>query len=200
MSIRTRAGWLARVAALCAAVVLLQGHVGITPGEVRAGTSQRFIVRVPTERTVATVRLRLEIPATLGPPRVLSKAGWRMEMENDADGRLVAIVWSGGEIGPGEFDEFEFTARVPREPGALTFKADQTYAGGEMVSWSGAPDSQAPSPVVEVRDSTWVEGGPAVAAAPADPPVTAGNGMGGAALVLATAALGLSVVALTKRA
>ena len=38
---------------------------------------------------------------------------------------------------------------MPNEPGkALTFKALQTYTGGEVVRWIGPPDADEPAPQV----------------------------------------------------
>ena len=38
---------------------------------------------------------------------------------------------------------------MPNEPGkALTFKALQTYTGGEVVRWIGPPDAEEPAPQV----------------------------------------------------
>ena len=56
------------------------------------------------------------------------KPGWTRTQS----GRVV--TWSGGEIGPGEFDEFGMSIHVPANPGTeLVFPATQTYANGKVV-------------------------------------------------------------------
>jgi uncharacterized protein YcnI len=189
---------------LVVAALALQAHVTIAPSEVPAGSSQRFTVRVPSERPEPTVKVRLELPATLGNPRFLAKPGWTYELEKDAGGKVTAVTWSGGEIGPDEFDEFVFIARAPARTGPISFRSDQTYRSGETVAWAGPPGDGAPAPLVEVRDSTFGTTPPA-------PPTGAtvgsdaadggegGDWMGVGALALSSLALLLSVVGLTRR-
>ena len=63
------------------------------------------------------------------------------------------ITWTGdGKVGivkPGQFQDFGLSVEMPDAPGeTLTFKALQTYAGGEVVRWIGPPDSEEPAPQV----------------------------------------------------
>jgi uncharacterized protein YcnI len=182
-----------RAALLLVALVALQGHVTVTPGEVRASASQTFTVRVPSERPEPTVKVRLEFPAGLGAPRFLAKPGWSYELEKDASGTVTAVTWSGGEIGPDEFDEFIFTARTPAQPGPLTFRAEQTYRSGETVAWAGPPGDSRPAATVEVRDSTFGLQ-PMAAAGPASP-ATIETDTGGGGGWMSKLALGLSALA-----
>jgi hypothetical protein len=63
------------------------------------------------------------------------------------------IVWSGGSIKPGEFDEFSIWAGpLPKDVTSLQFKAVQTYSDGDVVRWIEAtppggaePDHPAPT-------------------------------------------------------
>ena len=174
--------WL-RATLLCTVLLALEGHVTIAPGEVVAGSSQRFTLRVPSERPAATIEIRLEFPAGLGAPRFLSKPGWKYELEKDAAGKVTAVTWKGGEIGPDEFDEFVFTTKAPATPGTIFFKARQTYQGGEVVEWTSQEGEEGPAPRVVVRDSTEI----AAVTAPA----------AGSKGWMSAAALGLSVVALS---
>ena len=195
MTRSTRVG-LGRAALLCACLLGLEGHVTITPGDVVAGSSQRFTVRVPTERPAATISLRLEFPEGLGAPRFLAKAGWTYELEKDASGQVTAVTWSGGEIGPDEFDEFVFTARAPASAGTIFFKAYQTYQGGEVVAWASTEGDEGPAPRVVVQDSAGVASAtPVAASAPATEAL--GEGFGGRAVWMSGAALALSIVALS---
>jgi uncharacterized protein YcnI len=197
-----------RRAALCtalllAAVVAVQGHITVQPTEMRASSFQKFTVRVPTERPEPTVKVRLEYPTGLGAPRIRPKAGWNYELEKDASGNVTAITWSGGEIGPDEFDEFEFQARTPTAPGPLVFKADQTYKGGEVVAWAGPPGDARPAATVEVRDSTFGMT-PAVTAESDDAEEAEeegeGNWMNMLSMGLSILAVVLASVGMTRRA
>ncbi|HJR46251.1 MAG TPA: YcnI family protein [Actinomycetota bacterium] len=145
------------------------GHVTVQPNEAVVGTFSRFVVRVPTERDVPTIKVKVELP----PMAFVSfepKEGWKRTVEMveldepiEVFGEPVtetvgSVTWSGGEIGPGEFDEFGFSARMPDAEETLEFVAEQTYKGGEVVSWSGAPDSDEPAALLTTYDLNLQEG------------------------------------------
>ena len=133
-------------------------HVTVQPSEAVAGSFSRFVVRVPNERDDAsTTKVEVHFP----PMAFVSfedAPGWeRKEKTGKFDEPLVVfdsevtegvqtVTWSGGEVEPGEFTEFGFSARMPDEAESLTFEAIQTYSSGEVVEWTGAPDSDEPAP------------------------------------------------------
>jgi uncharacterized protein YcnI len=125
-------------------------HVGILPAEAPPGTSQTFTVRVPTERDVPTIRVRMEFPNGMTVSRFQPKPGWQREIERDASGRITAVVWSGGKIEPAEYEDFYFIARTPQETGKLAFKAYQSYEGGETVEWVNDAEPR-PAPAMTIR-------------------------------------------------
>ena len=145
-------------------------HVTVQPNEATVGTFSRFVVRVPNERDDAsTTKVTVELPP-LAFVSFEPKDGWKrttkeVEFDEPIDvfGEEVkegvgSVTWSGGEIGPGEFLEFGFSARTPDAEGPLTFGAIQTYSSGEVVEWTGAPDSEEPASVVNVYDIGAAEG------------------------------------------
>jgi uncharacterized protein YcnI len=69
--------------------------------------------------------------------------GWKAELER-SKGRVVAILWTGGQIAPFEFDEFAFLAAGPPNAATVSWNALQTYADGSIVRWTGNPDSDTP--------------------------------------------------------
>jgi uncharacterized protein YcnI len=129
-------------------------HVGVTPAEARPATNETFSVRVPTEKDEATVKVRVEFPTGLVVSRFQPKPGWQREIERDSAGRITAVVWSGGRVEPGEYDDFPFIARTPQEVAPLSFKAYQTYAGGETVEWVNAAGGERPAAVVQIKTTT----------------------------------------------
>jgi periplasmic copper chaperone A len=65
--------------------------------------------------------------------------------------QVTRVTWTGGEIAPGQFQDFPLSVQIPDKAGAtLTLKAIQTYDNGDVVRWIGAPDSQEPAPQVKV--------------------------------------------------
>jgi YD repeat-containing protein len=145
---------LAVFVALLAALITTEvasAHIRVNPDAVPPDTFQAFTVRVPTEKDEPTVQVRVEFPDNLTVSSFQPKSGWQREVERDTAGRMTAVTWSGGRIGPEEYDEFAFVARTPDEPGILIFKAYQTYQGGETVEWVNVEGQDNPAPIVEVR-------------------------------------------------
>jgi uncharacterized protein YcnI len=154
------------IVALAMALVLVAApawaHVTIQPEEAPAGAFFAFVVRVPTEREDAsTTKIEVEFPP-LAFVSFQDVEGWKRTVEMrtleeplDVFGEPVSevvgsVTWSGGEIQPGEFQEFGFSARVPEDQEELEFPALQTYSSGEVVRWIGPPDADEPAARVGV--------------------------------------------------
>ena len=140
--------------ALTMPATLASAHVGVTPAQVPADSNQTFTVRVPTEKAEPTVQVRLQFPAGLTVSRFQPMPGWTRQVEQDNQQRIIAVTWSGGQIGPGEYQDFAFIGRTPKEIGPLAFKAYQTYQGGETVEWTGAEGQERPGPIVTMTAPT----------------------------------------------
>jgi uncharacterized protein YcnI len=140
--------------ALGLAVSSISAHVTVNPPTVPADSSQTFTVRVPTEKPVPTTQVKVEFPAGLTVSRFQPVAGWTRTVERDGQQRIIAVTWSGGQIADGEYQDFAFIARTPRDTGKLSFKAYQTYQGGETVEWVNPEGSQErPAALVTVGQS-----------------------------------------------
>lgn len=127
-------------------------HVTVQPKQSTAGATEKYILRVPTEKFVPTVRVEVEFPATLTVSAFEPKTGWQIEEKRDSSGKLVGVTLR-GSLGPGESTQFNFTARNPAAAGKLVFKAIQIYEDGTISEWTGAEGSKTPAPVVEIKKS-----------------------------------------------
>lgn len=157
------------VGALTSMTTPASAHVTVQPNESIVGTFSRFVVRVPTEREVPTIKITVELPP-LAFVSFEPKEGWKRTAEmieldepievfgQEITETVGSVTWAGGSIGPGEFDEFGFSARMPDEETSLVFTASQTYQGGEVVEWAGAPDSEEPAALVTTYDLALDEG------------------------------------------
>jgi uncharacterized protein YcnI len=146
-------------------------HVTVDPGEAPKGGFAKLAFRVPNERDDSgTVQLEVELPAEHPIPfvRVRPKPGWTASVETaplptpvEEEGEEITeavsrITWTGGRIGPGEFDDFEISAGpLPDDTDRLVFKALQTYESGEIVRWieetpPGGEEPEFPAPVLEL--------------------------------------------------
>ena len=124
----------------------------VNPNTVPVDTSTTFYVRVPTEKEEPTVRVRVDFPAGLTVSRFAPVPGWTRQVERNQQQLITSVTWSGGQIAPGEYQDFPFIARTPKEAGKLEFKAYQTYQGGETVAWDNPDGSQErPAAVVTVQ-------------------------------------------------
>jgi uncharacterized protein YcnI len=127
--------------------------------------------------------------------------GWEYEFQEDG-GLITAVTWSGGEIGPREFQQFLVQAQAPEEPGRYSWRAIQTYEDGSVVEWTGPPDAEEPASVVEVvSGNAEEEGSEAGEAGPNGDAAAAGASTGtlastGGTSPLVYAGLGFGVLAL----
>jgi uncharacterized protein YcnI len=129
---------------------IASAHAVVFPKQVTANSYEKFALRVPTEKEVPTVKVKVEIPEGFQVSRVQPLPGWTYTFEKDASGKVTAITWSGGEIGPTEFQEFVFQGKAPANAGKFAWKAIQTYKDGSVVEWTGPSDAKTPASVVEV--------------------------------------------------
>jgi uncharacterized protein YcnI len=191
---------LIAVAALLAMPAAAQAHVTVQPPTAAPGGFTRLDIRVPNERDdAATTSVDLQLP-----PGFISAAyepvpGWKVRIVRskldepvdagegfEVDEQISRITWGGGKIAPGQFQDFGLSVRIPegKSGDKLTFKALQTYEGGEVVRWIGPEDADEPAPTLTLTG--------AAAAAPAAP----ANDGGGGSDTLAVVALVVGAVAL----
>jgi uncharacterized protein YcnI len=124
-------------------------RVSIVPGAVKGGGTETFAVRLANERQdTSTNRLELAFPDDY-PVSILavtSVKGWTARVSTrrlrEVEGQAVrtvatSIVWEGGRVGPGQFEQFLVTlGRLPRD-GRLALTATQTYTNGDTEQWPG---------------------------------------------------------------
>lgn len=129
-----------------------QAHVSIRPRESKAGATEKYTVRVPTEGKVATASVEVEIPAGVIVDSLEPAEGVKSEMKREA-GRVVSITWT-VTIDPGQNRELVFTAKNPSEATEIVWKAHQRYADGTSSEWVGAAGTRQPAPVTKLTAAT----------------------------------------------
>jgi uncharacterized protein YcnI len=135
---------------LSAALVpaLAQAHVSIWPRESAQGATERYTVRVPTEGKVTTVGADLEVPAGVVVEVVSMPMGWTYDVKRQGE-RIVGISWK-MDIKPGEFAEFCFVARNPREGTQLVWTLRQRFADGTVTDWTNGPQGLRPTAITKL--------------------------------------------------
>jgi uncharacterized protein YcnI len=183
------------LAAAAAAALLLpaaaEAHVTVQPDTAPAGGFTRLDVRVPNERDDAgTVKVDVQMPPGIISASYEPVPGWDVEITRskldepidageglEVGEQISRITWTGdgeqGIVEPGQFQDFGLSLRMPEgEAGdRLTFKALQTYEGGEVVRWIGPEDADEPAAVVtlEAGSAGGGHGAPAGSAGGAEP-------------------------------
>ncbi|WP_219465270.1 YcnI family copper-binding membrane protein [Nonomuraea rhizosphaerae] len=185
---------LAATTALTAGLALpALAHVTINPGTAEQGGFTKVAFRVPNERDDAsTVKIEVSFPTDhpLAFVSVKPVPGWDVKV---TEGKLPApvktefgelkeavttVVWSGGKIGKGEFQEFEVSmGQLPKDVDQLTFPTKQTYSGGEVVNWADAAkadgsEAEHPVPTLKLTPASAESG--SHGAASASPSASAG--------------------------
>jgi uncharacterized protein YcnI len=135
--------------ALLAVPSIAFAHAVVFPKTSTPGAYEKYVLRVPNERDVPTLRVELHFPAGL---RVVSFAdvpGWKLQVLTDSAQAITGAVWTG--VLPKErFVEFPFVAVNPKDSTSLAWPTYQTYANGERVEWT-SPDTAAKTPVSTTR-------------------------------------------------
>src|SRR5438094_5852375 len=146
--------WAVVVSAMTAAAVFLpaslDAHAVVYPKSSEAGAYEKYLLRIPNERDVATTRVEIRFPRSV---RVISFAdvpGWTLEIVTDSAQHVTGAVWT-GSLPPQRFVEFPFIAVNPNTSVRLVWPAFQTYSSGERVDWIGLDeDAKQPASVTMV--------------------------------------------------
>ncbi|MEV4016118.1 YcnI family protein [Nonomuraea angiospora] len=212
-------------------------HVTIQPGTAEQGGFTKVAFRVPNERDDAsTTKIEVSFPTDhpLAFVSVKPLPGWDVKVTQgklpkpvkteygDLEEAVTKVVWSGGKINPGEFQEFEVSmGQLPKDTDSLVFPTKQTYSKGEVVDWSDAPktdgtEAEHPAPTLKLvpasgGDAHGMASAPAsaapAAAAPSVSPVAAATSasdgtarlLGGAGLVVGVIGVVIGALGLRRR-
>jgi uncharacterized protein YcnI len=146
-------------------------HVTVKPDAAPKGSFSVFSFAVPNESdTASTVRLEVTFPTDhpIAFVSVQPIPGWtwsattaKLSRPVTSDGARITeavstITWSGGSIGPGEFQLFTVSAGpLPTNTKQIEFKAVQTYSDGQVTRWiestpKGGAEPEFPAPVLRL--------------------------------------------------
>lgn len=193
--VRRAATVLAAATALTAGLALpALAHVTIQPGTAEQGGFTKVAFRVPNERDDAsTTKVEVSFPTDhpLAFVSVKPVPGWKVKVTEgklpapvkteygDLEEAVTKVVWEGGKIEPGQFQEFEVSmGQLPKDVDSLTFPTKQTYSGGEVVDWADAPktdgtEAEHPAPQLKLVPAAADGDGHAASAPPASPAAAA---------------------------
>lgn len=176
------AAGLTALVGLVVAAPMASAHVTPDPAEAPRGGYATVRFRVPNEEADAsTTQVEINFPTDtpLAFVAVEPVPGWQYETETtqldepvDSEvGQITeavsAVTFSGGEIRPGEFQEFAVQlGPLPSEGDHVVFPTLQTYDNGEVVRWidppaEGGGEPESPAPALTLTDAEGQGGGEA---------------------------------------
>lgn len=140
------------IMAVCLFGAIAQAHVSVSPRQSKSGATEHYLVRVPTEGSVATVSVDLDVPPGVNVSEISAPAGAKYQAKREGD-RITTITWT-MEIKPGDSGEFSFTAQNPPDVPTLVWKAHQHFADGTTTDWSGPAGDRRPAPVTKLTEAS----------------------------------------------
>ncbi|MEY9935346.1 uncharacterized protein YcnI [Catenulispora sp. GP43] len=176
---RTAVLLAAAAVSLVAAASVAEAHVTVNPDTEPQGGYTKVSFRVPNEEANAsTTSLEVDIPVDhpIASVSVRPVPGWTATTTTSQlttpiktdDGQVTSavskIVWTGGKIDPGQFQEFDVSlGPLPKDTDQIVFKALQTYSDGTVVRWidlrqPGQPEPDHPAPVLHLTPAAAATG------------------------------------------
>jgi uncharacterized protein YcnI len=173
------------------AVVLVTGpawaHVTISPASAPKGSDAVLGFNVADEsESASTTEVVIVFPTDhpIATALVEPIAGWtakvdtvKVEKPIQTDEGAVTeavsrVTWSGGNIEPGQFQQFAVSVGLPDDADSLVFKALQTYSDGTVVRWieettPGAAEPEHPAPVLTLTSAAGATSPTTAATTPA---------------------------------
>jgi uncharacterized protein YcnI len=144
---------IARRCVVAAIALMISGvaeaHITIAPNQSMAGATEKYVLRVPSEGKVATVAAELDIPEGVVVEAVAVPNGWKHDIKRDSSNRIVGVVWT-MNIPPGEFAEFAFVARNPRDKTEVVWTLRQRFADGTVSDWTKGANGVRPTSMTKL--------------------------------------------------
>jgi uncharacterized protein YcnI len=134
--------------ALCVVSTLAGAHVTVWPRESALGAYEKYVVRVPTEGSVATTSIELQMPEGVSFVSMGAPGSFTYELKRTGE-RVTSIVWT-QPIKSGEFAEFAFMARNPKAGTVIAWQAVQHFSDGSSTQWSGPAGDKHPASVTKL--------------------------------------------------
>ena len=148
---------LAIVALVLIVPAIAFGHAVVFPKTSTLGSYERYVLRVPNEKTTATTRVEIHFSPDVRVTAFEDVPGWQLEVLTDSAKRTIGAVWT-GTLAPERFVEFPFMAANPKAAAKLTWPTYQTYADGMKVEWTGEEGSKTPASATTIAPAVTASG------------------------------------------
>jgi uncharacterized protein YcnI len=139
--------------AILVAPSIVFAHAVVFPKTSAPGAYEKYVLRVPNERDVPTIKVEIKFPERVRVVSFGDVPGWKLQVLADSTQRVTGAVWT-GVLAKERFVEFPFVAVNPKDSASVAWPTYQTYEGGERVEWTGPDSSFTPVSSTRIVDST----------------------------------------------
>ena len=132
---------------------IASAHVTVLPKDTTQGSYEVITVRVPSEKDVPTVKIEVKIPEGVEITGFEPKPEWNYKLTQDVSGKITSVIWTaeGNGLSSTEFGDFKMQGKIGSQSSEIVWKAYQFYQDGSKEEWTGAPGSDTPAPVIQVK-------------------------------------------------
>ena len=127
-------------------------HAVVYPKASAPGAYEKYVLRVPNEKGVATLRIEIRFPSEIRVVSFADVTGWQLQTITDSAGRITGAVWT-GTLPPERFIELPFVAVNPKSSATIAWPVFQTYADNDRVEWTGPESDNHPASSTEIGGS-----------------------------------------------
>jgi uncharacterized protein YcnI len=125
---------------VAAAMTSLSAHIMVSPLQSKAGTLQKYELRVHNEGKIAASAVDLEIPEGVTVAEVIKPAAGTFTTTKVGD-RITTITWR-VEVAPNKYVALPFTATNPASGAELHWNMREHLADGSTIDWSDKPGAK----------------------------------------------------------
>jgi len=122
------------------AAASLSAHVMVSPPESKAGTTQKYEVRVHNEGKVAATGIDLDIPDGITVVDVAQPTAGSFSTKKTGE-RITSITWK-VDVAPSKYLALTFTAKNPDTARDVKWNIHEHLADGSVVEWSDKPGAK----------------------------------------------------------
>ncbi|QDK37252.1 YcnI family protein [Bdellovibrio sp. NC01] len=115
-------------------------HVSLESPTAETGSYYKAVLRIPHGCDgTATNSITIQLPNKFLLAKPMPKAGWNLDIANDAAGNVTEIKYSGGNLPDAFYEEFIFRGKIAAPAGStLYFKVAQVCEKGH-IDWFDIP-------------------------------------------------------------
>jgi uncharacterized protein YcnI len=126
----------------------VSAHIMVSPPQAKAGSVQRYELRVHNEGKLAVAAVELEIPAGIMVTAVEPAAGATYTMTKSGN-RISAIKWE-VSVPSTKYVALPFTATNPATATEVHWNVHERLADGSIVEWSDQPNAAEKASVTKI--------------------------------------------------